>query len=162
MKVFEVLGLAQTIEENGANFYRQAATLHPDTRESEILLRLAGTEEEHKKVFAAMQEGLPNEQESDEQFLASIDQFLKAVSDSSDLEGSIFSAYLFSGEESLSDIVLIGIDLEKETILYYLGLKDLFRDEKDKKTIDTIIREEKDHLVTLAEEYKKLKAAEEE
>mgnify|MGYP000337452099 CR=1 FL=1 len=157
LSAYEVLNIAQTIEQNGATFYRDAARLHPETDDTRFLLQLAAMEDDHKKTFAAMQRSLGPVPQVDDDFLTQIDRYLKAVSDSANLEGSVFASYLFTGDESLSDIVMVGIDLEKETILYYVGLKDLFTKNEDISLIDTIIGEEKKHIATLAEEYQKLK-----
>jgi Uncharacterized conserved protein len=160
MTIDEVLGIAQTIEENGANFYRRATGLHFEERAKIILLNLAEMEEEHKREFSVMQAELPKQKQKEDVDLSEMGPYLKALSDSSDLEGSNTASHLFTGDEALSDIVLIGIDLEKETILYYLGLKDLFSSGKEKKIIDNIINQEKVHLVTLVEEYRKLRKEE--
>ncbi|MBN1523052.1 MAG: ferritin family protein [Spirochaetales bacterium] len=154
----EVLAIAQSIEENGAEFYRHAVTLHPIKSESAFLLRLAGMEEEHRQTFAMMQAEMYEErmEQGDENFINNMDLYLKAVTDSQNLEGSMFAKYLFSGEETMQEIVSVGMDLEKETILYYVGLLDLMKTEHEKKTIERIISEEKSHIITLAGEFKKL------
>jgi len=160
LNAYEVLTIAQTIEENGAKFYREAAKLHKAEADTSFLLRLADMEDDHKNKFTEMQQALSPVIGPDPDILASVDEYLKALSDSTSLEGSIFASYLFSGDEALSDIVMIGIDLEKETILYYLGLKDLFTKKQDLKVIDAIIQEEKSHIGTLIYEYRILKTTE--
>lgn len=156
LNAYEVLNIAQTIEKNGAEFYREAARHFAQNRDVSFLQSLAATEDSHRETFAAMQRQLSPESVSDAELFSSIDVYLKAVSDSADLEGSEYASYLLTGDEDLADIVLIGLDLEKETILYYLGLRDLFSRKSDLDIIDSIIAEEKKHVVTLAEEYRKL------
>ncbi|MBN2351453.1 MAG: hypothetical protein JXD23_02715 [Spirochaetales bacterium] len=94
-------------------------------------------------------------QAADEEF-ESTSLYLNAILDSDDLEGSRFARHAFSGEETAASIVLLAVDLEKETILYYLGMKELFESEADKKVIDEIIAEEKEHLAALVREYREL------
>jgi rubrerythrin len=58
----EIFAMAQEIERNGAHFYRtvsQKAALE-DMRG--LLLELAAMEDDHEKIFAAMQQGLSAQQ----------------------------------------------------------------------------------------------------
>lgn len=158
LDAFEILNIAQSIEKNGADFYREAARTFGQTRDVTFLEKLAVMEDSHCNTFAEMQQKLTPKTNGDEDVLSSIESYLKALSDSTNLEGSVFASYLLTGDEDLADIVLIGIDLEKETILYYLGLKDILSEQADKNVLDEIIREEKRHVVTLVEEYRKLRA----
>ena len=61
--------------------------------------------------------------------------------------------------EADSDIkaVELGISAEKDSILFYYGMKDLMP-EPVQKTVDNIIAEEKSHLRQLSELKKKLAA----
>jgi len=153
----EILDIAQTIESNGADFYRKAAVLHPKIKETAILLKLAEMEEEHKQTFAMMQAELfaGRFEKADQDFINNIGAYLKAVTDSQSLEGSAYATYLFSGKETIQDIIRLGIELEKQTILFYIGLADIMKKESDKKVMKKIIKEERDHIITLAGYLKK-------
>ena len=52
----------------------------------------------------------------------------------------------------------LAIGLEKDAVLFYLGMKDVVPENLGKGKVDFIIEEEKQHLVTLTAELKKLKA----
>jgi rubrerythrin len=158
LNAYQILNLAQSIEENAVGFYKQTAELYDGENAGPVLLKLADMEREHKKKYAAMQASLEDtqKQQSDENFYNNLDLYLKAVLDSQSLEGSDFAGVLLRGDESLEEILMIAMDLEKETILFYLGLKDVVSAEKDKQTVDVIIEEEKSHIVILAAELRKL------
>ena len=157
----ELLDLARTMESNGVDFYTRCAALYSNQEEAEFFLRLARMEEDHEKTFARLQAALPAAVETpggaDELFEAS-GLFLQALIDSENLEGSGFSRYVFTGKETPAQVVLMGVDLEKQTILYYLGLREMFTAPKERSVLETIIREEKEHLAVLIQEYRRLKA----
>jgi rubrerythrin len=163
LSLANVLELARTMETNGADFYRRSAALYKKPEDGGFFLCLAKMEEDHEHAFARLEESLPPGPSSadatgaDELFEAS-GVFLQALIDSENLEGSGFARYVFTGRETPSQVVLMGVELEKATILYYMGLRDLFSLPEERNVIETIIKEEKDHLGTLIREYRRLKA----
>jgi rubrerythrin len=163
LSLANVLELARTMETNGADFYRRSAALYKKPEDGEFFLSLAKMEEDHERVFARIEESLPPgpapEAGADELFEAS-GVFLQALIDSENLEGSGFARYIFTGRETPAQVVLMGVELEKATILYYMGLRDLFPRPEERNILDTIIREEKDHLGTLIHEFRRLKSRE--
>jgi rubrerythrin len=162
LSLHEVLDIARTMESNGVDFYTRAAALYPNPEDGVFFRRLAGMEADHERIFARMQKALPPRPEertgADDMFEAS-GLFLQALIASENLEGSGFSRYVFTGKETPSQVVLMGVDLEKATILYYMGLRDMFPVPDEKKVIDQIIHEEKDHLAVLIQEFRNLQAS---
>ena len=61
-----------------------------------------------------------------------------------------------TGDESIEEIIDIAIGLEKESILFYLGLRDFVPPEYGQDELDRIIREEQRHIVQLNGFRKKL------
>jgi rubrerythrin len=154
----EALEIAQRMEQNGALFYRKAAELKALEKEKEILLKLAAMEDDHEKLFRVMQDELSDEERSKKALdpFGEMQMYLQAMADTSGGEGSLKAIELLTEEESLSSILLKAIELEKESVLYYLGLKDMVHSEKAKMKIDEIIREERSHIVTLKKELDSL------
>ena len=64
-------------------------------------------------------------------------------------EGSPAIADYVDGKESMVQIIDIAIGLEKESILFYLGLKDMVPPKYGQEKLDQIIREEQRHVVQL-------------
>jgi rubrerythrin len=155
---YEVLTLAQSMEENAIKFYEKACEMHGKKNECDFLLKLADMEKDHKAKYAQMQAKIKKQaaKQSNAELFSDIDLYLKAVLDSQSMEGSQFASMLLRGDESLREILLIAIDLEKETILFYVGLKDLLSTTDDKEVVDKIIQEEKGHIVTLVGELRTL------
>ena len=63
-----------------------------------------------------------------------------------------------NGKPIIKDILKTAIDLEKQAILFYLGLKDIVPRKLGKDRVDPIIGQEKEHVVTLITELRKLEA----
>ena len=71
-------------------------------------------------------------------------------------EGSPTAADSLTGNEPIQEIIDIAIGLEKESILFYLGLKDFVPPEYGQDKLDRIIREEQRHIVQLKSFRKKV------
>jgi rubrerythrin len=114
LSLHELLGLARTMESNGADFYTRSAKLYPAAEDAALFLRLAKMEEDHESTFAAMQAALPAgpvENGDAAAMLEASGLFVQALIDSENLEGSGFTRYVFTGQETPSRVVLMGIDL---------------------------------------------------
>ena len=150
----EVFQIAVQMEDNAAAFYRRAAGNFADNAATALLERLARMEDDHKKTFEEMRKAMAGPGAGAEQFdlYQEGGQYLAAVASGYRVEGSPAIAESLSGEETLKDIVKIGLNLEKESVLFYLGMKDVVPDELGKDRLDKIIAEEKSHIVTLSKE----------
>jgi rubrerythrin len=156
----EIFEMAIRIENNAADFYRKAASLQSDTENQKFLERLAGMEVQHRKIFTEMRTTL-TEKEKDPKVFDPYDeasQYLAAMVDTMGGEGSPSAADSLTGDETLEEILQTAIGLEKDTILFYLGIKDLIPLQSGHNRIDEIIREERRHVIQLSNLLKKLQA----
>ena len=144
----EVFAMAVEIESNGGAFYRKAAELQSGDQYKGFLMKLADMEEDHKATFAAMRSGQAAvaSEVSKEGAL-----YFSGIAAGYDVEGSPAAADALTGSESMAQIVDTALDLEKKSILFYLGIKDLLSDASAQEQVDRIIAEEKKHVVTLNE-----------
>lgn len=153
--VFEI---AERIERNGAAFYRRAAEMFDAPRVSKILLDLAAWENKHEQVFSRMKAQLSqrpaepgppgNEQVLPEpQVIAGLAVFGIRSEPADNLYGN----------ETEADILRMALQKEKDSIVFYHGLKDFVRDKAGKAQIDRIIKEEMRHVVTLDELLNEIK-----
>jgi len=149
----EVLEMAREIERNGAAFYRKAASLNCGTEaDSELLVGLADMEDEHEKTFAAMAVELSDEEKQPTAFDPDDEtqMYLNALAAGHGGEGTPAAADGLTGQESMADILGIAIGLEKKSILFYLGMKDMVPERLGKDKIDGVIAEERSHVAQLA------------
>lgn len=155
----EVFELAIRIEENGAAFYRKAADLQTDPSDKEFLTKLARMEDRHKTSFESMRQQVSDLEKTQTVFDPEdeLSLYLKTMADSHGGEGDPDVVALFTGKETMEEILVTAIGLEKESILFYLGLKDLVPPKYGRGKIDEIINEEKNHIVQLTGALKKLR-----
>ncbi|MBN2592376.1 MAG: ferritin family protein [Sedimentisphaerales bacterium] len=153
----EIYEIAEQIERDAAEFYREAAETCPNEDIKKILFDMSETENEHLRTFQNMREKL-----TDEAGLSVFDPFgrsamyLQAIADARSWEGRINPMQALTGNETAREIIEIAVESEKEMVVFYVGLKDLvyFRAGKDK--VEEIIIEELNHICALLKKLKSL------
>ena len=155
----EVFEMAIRIENNGAAFYLKAAALQSDNENQKFLEGLANMEDQHRKIFTELRTTLIEKDKGPKVFDPhdEVSQYLAAMADTIGGEGSPSVADALTGDETLEEILQTAVGLEKDSILFYLGLKDLIPPQSGRDRIDEIIREERRHVVQLSNLLEKLK-----
>lgn len=152
---FEVFEIAEQIERNGINFYIRAAELFDDPNTSEMFLRLAEWEKEHERLFARMKQQL-----SEQSRQASTSEPDDLLPDPRVMAGlAVFGiradpADELRGRQDKTDIIRRAVEKEKNSIVFYHGLKEFVPAEVGKEKIDDIIKEEMRHIVILDQSLK--------
>ena len=155
----EVFKIAEQMERNGYKFYNKAAeksASRNDTREQ--LQRLANMEKEHEKVFATIRKKITEGQESS--FFDPDDHgalYLQAWADGQVFDETGELAETIIDNKDVREILLTAIGLEKDSILFYIGMKEMTIEEDTRKEIDNIIKEEMKHIVQLNKELESVK-----
>ncbi|MCP3951957.1 MAG: ferritin family protein [Desulfobacterales bacterium] len=149
----DIFEIAEQLERNGAAFYRDAAGSVDDSSVKEFLLEFAAMEDEHEKTFIDLRKELTSAEKTPTVFdpnnesalylkaLADTRIFFKKDIDTSTVEGIFKSA----------------ITAEKDSIVFYLGMKDLVPGALGKDRMDAIIREEMGHIKILSQKLAALK-----
>lgn len=150
----EIFEMAEEIERNGARFYRQAAENAPGEKTKKMLLDMAVMEDGHLKTFREMRKELgPREKEEtvfdpDNQSA----MYLQTMADGRGYEGKKSVTTELTGSETIQEVLKIAIDAEKNSVVFYTGLKDLVPVRAGKEKVEAIIREELGHIATLRKE----------
>ncbi len=141
----EVFEMAVKMEQNGAAFYRQAADKVKNQEHKKLLLSLADMEVDHEKTFQGLRRDLGAD--NPDYFDPSGDAaaYLKAIVDT---EVFFKRDIDFSSMESIYTEAIMA---EKDSIVFYVGIKAMVPDEGGKKKIEAIIREEMGHIRMLSE-----------
>ena len=147
----EIFEVAVRIEANGASFYRKAAANQSEDINRSFLEQLANMEDHHQSTFKKMRSNLKSNEKQATVFDPNQEtaQYLAVMADTHGGEGSPTAADSLTGNETIQEIIDIAIGLEKESILFYLGLKDFVPPEYGQDKLDRIIREEQRHIVQL-------------
>lgn len=141
----EIFEMAEQIEKNGAIFYRKAAE-KVSGDEKDFLLELAKMEDAHQITFKELRKELTAAQKESTTFDPNDEapQYLKALAD---------TRVFFEKEldpSTMKEILKAAIGAEKDSIIFYLGMKDLVPGKLGKDKIDNIIKEEMSHIKLLS------------
>jgi rubrerythrin len=144
----DIFEMAKQIERNGVKFYQTASANINGEKEKQMLLSLAKMEEQHEKTFAEMEAALKEKETSSTVFDPEDESalYLKALAD---------TRVFFEKEvdtSSMKSILKEAIGAEKDSIVFYIGMKDLVPEQSGKKRIDDIIKEEMGHIRLLSKE----------
>ena len=144
----EVFEMAEQMERNGAKFYRDAAEAAADAANKELLTGLSKMEEAHEKMFKSMRAELTAAEKASTVFDPSGEAalYLRALVD---------SRVFFKKEidvKSMVEILKSAIEAEKDSIVFYLGMKEAVPKNLGKDRIEAIIKEEMGHIRLLSKE----------
>jgi rubrerythrin len=156
----EVFEMAEQIERNGAKFYREAAAKISDRQAKDLFLRLAGMEDGHLRTFGQMRKTLSAREKEETTFDPEGEAafYLQAMAADRGSEGKKTPTMKLTGQESTPELFDIAIGAEKNSILYYVGLKGLVPEGAGRDKVEVIIREEAGHLAELRRQMDALKA----
>jgi len=150
----EILQMAEQIERNGARFYRKASEVVRDETVAKSLLHLAAWEDGHEKVFASMRRDLTEFERQPTVFdpEGETSLYLRALADGHVFDVRVDAAESLTGAETLEDILRLAIGQEKDSIIFYLGLREIIPEKAGRDKIDAVIQEEMRHIGFLNKE----------
>lgn len=151
LNAFEVVEMAEQIEKNGAKFYRKAAENAADVETAQTFLQLAAMEENHLKVFANMRKELLVNERKLVAFdpISEIAQYLQALANGHVFDLKKYDSGKLTGSQTVKDVLKMALDAEKDSIIFYLGLKEVVSEEAGRDRIESIIKEEMGHISIL-------------
>ncbi len=153
----EIYEIAEQIERNAAEFYRESAERCPNQDIKNMLLDMSEAESDHLRTFQNMREKL-----AEEAGLSIFDPFgrsamyLQAIADARSWEGRINPMQALTGNETVKEIIEIALESEKEMVVFYVGLKDLVYFKAGKDKVEEIIIEELCHISSLLKKLKSI------
>ena len=142
----DIFEIAKQIEINGAKFYREAANRVDEDAHKQFLLGLAEMEDDHEQTFASMQKELGASESTAITFDPNDENalYLKALADT-----RVFFQK-DQPESTMKGILTSAIAAEKDSIAFYLGMKELVPERAGRSKVDDIIKEEMSHIKMLA------------
>jgi len=149
----EVFEMALQIERNGAAFYERAAELEQDAHARNTLLELAAMEEEHDQTFTEMRAGLTEQERKELTFdpEGQLPLYLRAIADKNVFDTKSAPAERLTGKQTMEDVLRTAIGLEKDSIVFYVGLKGIVPERLGAARLDDIVKEEMSHIATLSD-----------
>ena len=150
----EIFKIAEQIERNGVAFYQKASENTDTPEQKRKLLDLAAMEGAHEQVFAVMRSDLSGRESEPTAFdpQGEAEMYLNAFADGRIFDINAAPVELLTGQESLEDILKIAIDLEKDSVVFYVGIKEVVPEGLGKDKVGKIIQEEMAHITLLSKE----------
>ncbi|HUW20737.1 MAG TPA: ferritin family protein [Sedimentisphaerales bacterium] len=147
----EIFEMAEQIERSAAEYYREASRNSQGREIKQMLLDMSAMEEGHLETFEQMRKELSGREK--EQMIFDPDNqgalYLQAMADSRGLEGRVSPTRKLTGNESIKEVLEIAIKAEKESVVFYLSLKELVPVRGGRDKVEKIIMEELSHINTL-------------
>lgn len=155
----EILKIAKGIEETGYNFYKDAAEKFKELEVKDMFDHLAEEEMEHMVTFQRIYDRVKEKSENEDVniFDEETTAYLTAIS-----ETSVFNVNKVNGRaielvKTPRDVVRLGIQAEKDSILFYETVLKHAKEDLIKKTLTRLIKEEIKHLSTFKTLLEELK-----
>jgi rubrerythrin len=144
----DIFEIAKQLERNGAEFYRFAAKAAKDDNARELLLSLAAMEDDHQKIFTQMHSQLTASEKTATVFDPEGEAagYLKALA-----ESRVFFEKKID-TSSMEAILKDAITAEKDSIVFYLGMREVVPEKQGRSRLDDVIKEEMGHIRLLSKE----------
>jgi len=152
----ELINIAIGIERRGIAFYDVMAKSAKSKGARDIFHYLVGMEQEHIQTFQNMLDEA-DKYEIPETYAGEYAAYLQALVDSAVFTDDMVASEMATQADSDIKAIELGISAEKDSILFYYGMKEIMP-KRAHPTLDKIIAEEKLHLRQLSELKKKLAA----
>ena len=142
----DIFEMAEQMERNGIKFYTTAAENVSDDDAKSLLLEFADMEREHEKIFSEMRKALSSDEKQSTVFdpQGEAVHYLRALADTRVFFDKKIDV------SSLENILKDAIQAEKDSIVFYLGMKEAVPEGLGKNRLDHIIKEEMGHIRMLS------------
>ena len=156
----EIFQIAIEIEGNGKHFYEKAMEIIDDPDVKELLASLAQEEAEHLKRFTELKAQLPKIATEDTIWDPEneMNRYLQMMADMHVFRSDFDVEEELSRVKNSEDVLKLGIQFEKDSIIFFLTMQDATEGEKGREFIGQLVNEEKKHLNKLSLELRKLTA----
>jgi len=150
----ELIDIAMGIEETGYYFYSTLKSKFKDESFQQMFQFLADEELRHKDIFSNMLKGLNDTQGV---FTEEYYTYLKAIGTTRVFSNSNDVDTIAPTLNQPLDIIKIAMDAERDSIVWYSELKEIYRnDTRSKDILERLINEERKHVLILLDLKEKL------
>ena len=140
----EAIEQAVQTEKLGYEFYTTLGErLKKDEGLNKLFTTLATKELRHEKTFRELLDVIKDEEPADWE---EAEQYLRAIVESEFFLGKNKALPSMKNVKTVEDAVNFALGFEKETLLYFYGIKDAV---KEKEVVEEIINEERSHIMWL-------------
>ena len=144
----ELANIAVGIEQSGAAYYDSLAQSAKDDKSRSMWKYLALEEKKHIEIFRRMLGSL-SDYAPPETYTEEYDLYLRALIDSAVFRNDEVARAMAQKVDNTSEAIMIALSAEKDSILFYLNLRELVL-RPQREAVDQVIEEEKAHVRQLS------------
>lgn len=147
----EIFDIAIEIERNGAAFYRKAAAHNADAEVRRELTELAAMEDGHEATFTEMKRDLVGNEEQVAWFDVECDAvtYLQNFADGQVFDLTKSPGAFPAATASLPETLRFALDRERDSVVFFLGMRELMPAADGRSKVDSIIKQEMGHITLL-------------
>ncbi len=156
----EIFQIAIDIEKDGKRFYEKAMDLFDNPDVKALFASLAQEEVEHLRTFTELKAQLPKAATENTVWDPEheMNRYLKMMADMHVFRSDLDVEGKLSRVKNLEDALRLGIQFEKDSIIFFLTMQDATEEKKGREFVGQLVWEEKDHLRRLFLELRRLTA----
>lgn len=145
----EIVELGIQIEKNGRDFYNALVEQLKNQKAKEAFKYLAGEEEKHIAIFQKILDSV-HKYEPPETYPGEYFAYMNALARNYVFTQKDKGREVAKNVKGDKEAIELGIGFEKDSIIFYVGMKRVVP-EYDHKIVDKLIAQEQDHLRQLSE-----------
>jgi len=145
----EIVELGIQIEKNGRDFYNALVEQLKNQKAKETFKYLAGEEEKHIVVFQNILDSV-HKYEPPESYPGEYFAYMNALARDYVFTQKDKGREIAKNVKGDKEAISLGIGFEKDSIIFYVGMKKVVP-EYDHKIVDKLITQEQDHLRQMSE-----------
>ncbi len=145
----EIVELGIQIEKNGRDFYNALVEQLKNQKAKETFKYLAGEEEKHIAVFQNILDSV-HKYEPPESYPGEYFAYMNALARDYVFTQKDKGREIAKNVKGDKEAINLGIGFEKDSIIFYVGMKKVVP-EYDHKIVDKLITQEQDHLRQMSE-----------
>lgn len=145
----EIVELGIQIEKNGRDFYNALVEQLKNQKAKETFKYLAGEEEKHIAVFQNILDSV-HKYEPPETYPGEYFAYMNALARDYVFTQKDKGREIAKNVKGDKEAISLGIGFEKDSIIFYVGMKKVVP-EYDHKIVDKLITQEQDHLRQMSE-----------
>lgn len=151
----EIFAMAEEIERNGARFYRRAAEITDAPRAKELFQELAQWEDGHERLFQRLRDKLVDASAAEPTVYdptGDAELYLQAMAEQHVFRRDLDVEDMVDGADGPRGILELALQFERDSILFFLGMKDVVPAHMGPDRVDRLISEEMGHIAFLSKQ----------
>ncbi len=146
----EIFAIAEEIERNGARFYRRAAAVADQPAVRSLFTELAAWEDGHERLFHRLRTSLVSDA-APTVFdpMGDTELYLQAMAEQHVFRRDLDVEAMVDGADGVRGILELALQFERDSILFFLGMKQVVPAQQGQEKVDRLICEEMGHVAYL-------------